>query len=404
MKVFIDPGHGGTDPGAVANGIREKDVNLTVATLLRVMLEAYDIHVIMARDKDKTVSMATRTNLANGFNTDAFISIHHNAATNTAARGVEVFHSIVGGRGKELAELVHSCYRKLIPELPSRGVKTKKGSTGRDYYHVIRETKMPAIIIEGAFLSNPDDAKLVKQEEFLFRQAEAICQGVLLWYGLDIQKEGDNTPVDKGTPDKTPILGTAQATVAQAKEWAKHRGAHQRFIDIADIYWKYGNLTGIRAEVAYSQAGKETAFGKYGGAVTPEQNNWAGIKTKNAAGDRTTDHESFPTPEDGVRAHFNHLCAYVGKEPIGIPHERYYLVKTIPWAGTVKYVEELGGKWAPAVNYGVSIVSDYLQSLLATEAPKDDLDKLRAELEMLKAEIDRLHKIIDAVQDIIKDR
>lgn len=109
----------------------------------------------------------------------------------------------------------------------------------------------------------------------------------------------------------------------------------------------------------YAQSAKETAFGKYGGAVKPDQNNWAGIKTWDASGDRPEDHESFPTPEDGVRAHFNHICAYVGLNPIGEPHGRYLLVKSLPWAGSVRYVEELGGKWAPSPDYGRSIVRDY---------------------------------------------
>lgn len=167
----------------------------------------------------------------------------------------------------------------------------------------------------------------------------------------------------------TPIIGPPQATVEQAQAWARKRGVHQRFIDIAPIYWRDGILFGIRPEVAYCQAAKETRFGHYGGGVRPEQNNWAGIKTKDAKGDRPEDHESFPTPEDGVRAHYNHMAAYVGLAPIGTPHGRYYVVKALAWAGTVRYIEQLGGKWAPNPDYGRSIVRDYLADLLATEVP-----------------------------------
>ncbi len=164
----------------------------------------------------------------------------------------------------------------------------------------------------------------------------------------------------------TQILGSPGATVAQAQRWAQARGAHSRFINIAPTYWQYGAATGIRPEVLYAQSAKETAFGNYGGAVTPDQNNWAGIKTVNATGDEREDHESFPTPTEGVRAHFNHMCAYTGLAPSGQPHGRYYLVLTIPWAGTIRYVEELGGRWAPDPGYGNSIVSHYLNGLLAT--------------------------------------
>ena len=167
-------------------------------------------------------------------------------------------------------------------------------------------------------------------------------------------------PLARGTA----ILGPAQASAAQAQAWARSRGAHERFINIAPVYWQYGEIMGIRPEVLYAQSAKETAFGRYGGAVLPEQNNWAGIKIANPTGDRAEDHESFPTPEEGVRAHFNHICAYTGLEPLGTPHARYYVVASLPWAGTVRFVEELGGKWAPAPDYGTSIVEHYLKGLL----------------------------------------
>ena len=193
----------------------------------------------------------------------------------------------------------------------------------------------------------------------------------------------------------TPILGPPQATVAQAQEWARKNNAHQRFIDIAPTYWHYGQLTGIRPEVLYAQSAHETGFGRYGGAVTPDQNNWAGIKIKNPVGDRPEDHETFATPEEGVRAHFNHVCAYLGLPPIGEPHPRYHVVNSLSWAGTVKYVEELGGKWAPSATYGQSIVK-LINALLATPAPpgpepelpsSDELiKKLEAENAALKAE------------------
>lgn len=156
--------------------------------------------------------------------------------------------------------------------------------------------------------------------------------------------------------DKTPITGDAQITAEQAQSWAAAKGAADRFIEAAPLYWKYGEITGIRPEVMYAQAGKETAYGNYGGAVLPEMNNWAGIKIKSPEGDRTEDHETFATPDDGVRAHFNHMSAYVGLEPVGEPHDRYYVVKTISWAGTVKFVEQLGGRWCPDINYGYDIL------------------------------------------------
>lgn len=175
-----------------------------------------------------------------------------------------------------------------------------------------------------------------------------------------VQIQNGMVPSAQPSSGQTPISGSSTVTLAQAKSWATARGAHERFIAIADTYWKYGEKTGIRPEVLYAQAAKETNYGKYTGNVVPEQNNWAGIKTKNADGDKTEDHETFATPEDGVRAHFNHMAAYLGKSPSGKTHDRYEVVMTAAWAGSIEYAEELGGRWAPNPTYGYDLVEKYL--------------------------------------------
>ena len=98
MKIMLDPGHGGSDPGATANNIIEKEVNLAVALLARDLLTASGVNVIMTRMDDTYVSLPDRTERANREKVDAFVSIHHNAASESAARGMEVYHSIVGAR------------------------------------------------------------------------------------------------------------------------------------------------------------------------------------------------------------------------------------------------------------------------------------------------------------------
>ncbi len=176
-------------------------------------------------------------------------------------------------------------------------------------------------------------------------------------------------PADLGViQSETPMIGSAQITVEQAQQWACEKGAADIFIEIAPIYWKYGSLSGIRPELLYAQAAKETGFGKYTGAVKPEQNNWAGIKTATATGDATEDHETFLTPDDGVRGHFNHMSAYVGLQPIGEPHARYNSVSKIAWAGTVTTLEGLGGKWCPDLYYGFSILHDFVEPMLSAQA------------------------------------
>lgn len=172
------------------------------------------------------------------------------------------------------------------------------------------------------------------------------------------------TRYDLGIPEtNTPLMGKSTISQESAIAWAKANNASDLFIDAAQYYWKYGELTGIRPEVLYAQAAKETGYGRYGGRVLPEMNNFAGIKKYGATGDATEDHETFATREDGVRGHFNHMSSYVGIDPIGEVHGRYNSVKTLAWAGTVKYVEDLGGRWCPDLYYGYAIVKDLLNKM-----------------------------------------
>lgn len=161
----------------------------------------------------------------------------------------------------------------------------------------------------------------------------------------------------------TAIIGAAEISADTAKSWARDTGASDFFTDLADTYWEYGDEYGIRPEVMYAQAAYETARGNFGNAVTPEMNNFAGIKKYGAVGMERDDHDSFKTPQDGVRAHYNHMCAYVGLAPIGEVHGRYRSVLQLDWAGTVKDVTELGGKWCPDPEYGNVIIEKFLKEM-----------------------------------------
>lgn len=211
--------------------------------------------------------------------------------------------------------------------------------------------KLLSVAVERAYFRGSDG--YLRPNDSLTR-AE-VC--VLLYRAIE-KKNGSLsfTRLDLGVPETdTPLMGEAQITQETAMAWAKSQGASELFLDAAQYYWKYGELTGIRPEILYVQAAKETGFGNYGGRVLPEMNNFAGIKKYGATGDETEDHETFATREDGVRGHFNHMCAYVGAEPVGEVHGRYSSVKSLAWAGTIKYVEDLGGRWCPDLYYGYAI-------------------------------------------------
>lgn len=220
--------------------------------------------------------------------------------------------------------------------------------------------KLMTVAVERGLMSG-SDGKL--NPSGTLTRAEACS---LLYRAISV-KEGTLKidPKELGViQSQTSMFGEPAVALETAQSWAAKRGATESFIAAAEIYWKYGEITNIRPDILYAQAAKETGFGKYGGAVLPEQNNFAGIKKYGATGDATEDHESFETQDDGVRAHFNHMCAYLDAEPVGETHGRYKSVKSMSWAGSVKLLEELGGKWCPDLYYGFSILHDYVEPMM----------------------------------------
>lgn len=191
MKVYLSPGHGGSDPGAAANGVQEKAVNLAVSLLVRDMLKAHGCEVKMGRETDTYVPYSTRITQANKWPADCYIAIHHNAADNQEAKGFEVYHSIIPtSKGKVLAEYIVE-RMAVTTSLVNRGARTRESEIrpGVDYYIEIREPKMPAVIVECGFLTNPDDAKYCASKMGQTDIAQGISQGILKWFGVDIGVE-----------------------------------------------------------------------------------------------------------------------------------------------------------------------------------------------------------------------
>ncbi len=178
--------------------------------------------------------------------------------------------------------------------------------------------------------------------------------------GADRQDDAEPPEGEEQKPapveTNTPIIGEPQVTLDRALQWAESKRAHRGFIDAAELYWEYGKKTGMRPEVLYAQSAYETGFGHYPGIIPADYNNWAGIKTADADGNRPEDHEQFATAEDGMRAHFNHMAAYVGLDPLGEPHDRYHVVVRLSWAGSIETVEGLSGRWSPSTTYHERIV------------------------------------------------
>ncbi|HJR18583.1 MAG TPA: N-acetylmuramoyl-L-alanine amidase [Actinomycetota bacterium] len=161
-----------------ARRIREKNLNLDIARRVQARLAEAGIPVVMTRTTDRTLSLGGRTALANARRVDVFVSIHNNASTRRSAGGSEVYHQIRGGASKVLGRAIA---RELSerPGLPT-SLHARRGDHG-DYYYVLRNTKMPAVIVEGAYVSNRREARLLTTPSFRQKLADAIARGIIAY-------------------------------------------------------------------------------------------------------------------------------------------------------------------------------------------------------------------------------
>ncbi len=156
-----------------------------------------------------------------------------------------------------------------------------------------------------------------------------------------------------------PIIAAPSLPYARLLAGAEYNDASVWYEQALRALWDAGCDTGVDPTVLAAQCALETNWGRFGGAVTPEFNNTCGLKTLNATGDRPEDHQRFPAdpygrPWLGALAQAHHLRLYCGfPVPSDTPDPRArYVGPGNPNFGRVIYVEELGGKWAPAADYG----------------------------------------------------
>ncbi|OWR29129.1 N-acetylmuramoyl-L-alanine amidase [Saccharibacillus sp. O23] len=172
--IVIDAGHGDHDPGAVGNSIREKDINLGIALKVEAMLKKNPkVDVVMTRSDDTFLELKERVRVAQNVNADVFVSIHNNSGS-AAATGTESYYQ--RANSKSLATVLH----KYL--LAATGLADRKVQYGN--FHVIRETTMPAALLEVGFVSNSGDAAKLKDDAFQQRVAEAIAKGLFEYLGV----------------------------------------------------------------------------------------------------------------------------------------------------------------------------------------------------------------------------
>ncbi|MCP1161279.1 N-acetylmuramoyl-L-alanine amidase [Bacillus infantis] len=210
VKIYIDPGHGGQDSGAVGNGLQEKTIALHIGTRIKdILLAEYDnIFILMSRTGDSYPSLSERTNQANAWGADFYLSIHINAG---GGSGYEDY--IYPGSGAPTSTYqsnIHSEIMKLV-DWPDRGKKTAN-------FHVLRETRMPALLTENGFIDNLSDAAKLKSASVIESLARGHVNGIVKSFNLPKKPKAVYHTVISG--DTVYSLGqTYGSSIQQIKNW-----------------------------------------------------------------------------------------------------------------------------------------------------------------------------------------
>ena len=190
--IFLDPGHGGSDSGAVSNGVREKDLTFSVYNKVSSRLASLGYLVLTSRNTDKDVGLVNRADQANKSNADMFLSIHFNAGGRGVAYGIETYYyrersnyipTINKDKHNNPERLEKS--RKLAQKI-QQSLVNKTGAYDRgvksESFAVLRETSIPSILVELGFIDNPWEVSKIKTNEYQEKLADGIVNGIVEYY------------------------------------------------------------------------------------------------------------------------------------------------------------------------------------------------------------------------------
>lgn len=259
-RIFIDAGHGGTDPGAVGNGLREKDLTLKLAKKTRDYLNAnYIGHIVkLSRENDVTLSLAQRVKMANDWNATYFASIHINAGGGTG------FESFVN-KGtiqatKNAREHVHNAIMtELGNSVRDRGKKSAS-------FYVIKYTDMSAILTECLFIDTKADADKLKSEAWLDKIARGHAKGIAKARGLKAKPKPKPTPKPKEDDtmlEKAILIGgfpdfpVAEVLASRLKAPIYTRAAYPGGKVAKELYVVGGSTKGLQANKIIDLSGKD---------------------------------------------------------------------------------------------------------------------------------------------------
>lgn len=183
VTIVLDPGHGGSDPGKIGvNDVEEKTVNLEIAKTVQKLLKKEKIDVVMTREKDtmltgrdgqatKVGDMKARVAMINETKPALAVSIHQNSYHQEGVKGAQVFYYSHSEDGKKAAEVMQKA-------LLSLNTDNNRKAKANDTYYLLKRTEPPTIIVECGFLSNWEEAELLKDKEYQESIAEAIVEGI----------------------------------------------------------------------------------------------------------------------------------------------------------------------------------------------------------------------------------
>lgn len=202
LLIALDPGHGGNDSGAVGSGLKESDVNWKIAQACKAELENYaGVTVVLTRTQNECPTLYERVERAVNQGAKVFVSLHINSTERSSADGAEVYYPNGSSYNKAAHETGKQLSQNILDELTAlglqdRGIKVRNSENNskypdgslRDYYGVIadaREMGIPGIIVEHAFITNPEDNAKLKDDNFLKKLGMADAQGIAKTYGLN---------------------------------------------------------------------------------------------------------------------------------------------------------------------------------------------------------------------------
>lgn len=181
--IVIDAGHGGYDPGKVASdGVNEKNINLAIASKLSSFLEQGGAVITNTRTEDLSLSenkrqdLRSRADMANTGKADIFVSIHQNSFPKSNVKGAQVFYYKGSEEGKKLASLIQSRLKEVVD------IDNERIAKANNNYYVLKQIKIPSVIVECGFLSNSVEHDKLMSEQYQEKLAWAIYMGILDYF------------------------------------------------------------------------------------------------------------------------------------------------------------------------------------------------------------------------------